>query len=202
MIIGSDFDGVIADDTFARISYVKKRYGVDIKADEIHGSKLAAKVGEAAKRDIELEVNCSEITMTFRPMPHVAEVFKRFIEDGDRIIIITGRTREGIKWARRFMKVHGIPHHHIWSSKEFYIHPERELRRMQDLKGKGRLAHSVRPAVFVEDSDKHLEHLLPLKDQVRLFLYNHPYNSHVSLPGVKRIFGWQEVYDHVNGVRA
>lgn len=41
MIIGSDFDGVIADDTFARISYVERRYGVDIKADEIHGSELA-----------------------------------------------------------------------------------------------------------------------------------------------------------------
>jgi len=207
MIIGSDFDGVIADDTEARISYIKEKYRVDVEPEEIHGSALEKKVGRRAKKDIEIGVNCSEKTMLFQPMPGVSSVFKELISEGDRIIIITGRTKAGISWARKFMETNKIPFHHIWSSKEFFLNPERELQRMisgydTGLKGKGRIAESVRPAVFVEDSDNHLASLFPIKDKVKLWLFDHPYNRHIFLEGVERVFCWNEIYKKIQALKA
>jgi len=184
MIIGSDFDGVIADDTQARISFIKEKYKIVVKPEEIHGSALENKLGKQAKKEIETEVNCSEKTMMFQPMLDVASVFRKLINEGDKIIIITGRTKTGISWAKKFMETNKIPFHHIWSSKEFFFNPKRELQRMLSgqnisLKGKGRLAEKIKPAVFVEDSDKHLTHLIPLKENIKLLLFDQPYNRNV-----------------------
>ncbi|RLE48054.1 hypothetical protein DRJ25_00790 [Candidatus Woesearchaeota archaeon] len=207
MIIGSDFDGVIADDILERISFVRENFGVELRPDEVHGSKLEAKLGKAAKERIEREVNCSERTLNFVPTPFVREVFKKFVREGDKIVIITGRTKQGVFWARKFLEINGIPFHHIWSSKEFFFSKERDFVRSESgrdvlLKGKGRLADSIRPRVFVEDSDAHLLHLSQVKDFVRLFLFDRPYNKHFSMEGVKRVKSWKEIYDEVELIKA
>lgn len=104
------------------------------------------------------------------------------------------------------MKQHNIPYHHIWSAKEFLLRPERALQRMlagqpTELKGKGRLAERILPAVFVEDSDKHLAKLAPIKDKVQLFLLNHPYNKGFSIPGVERVYSWPEIYEKIQALK-
>ncbi len=205
MIVGSDFDGVIADDTEARISYIKEKYGITVSPDEIHGTKLERKVGDV-KKEIEIQVNCSERTLQFTPMPGVAEVFRKLVAEGDKIIIITGRTKAGIEWARLFMDQHRIPYHHIWSAKEFLLKPKREQERILagidvSLKGKGRLAGAIKPAVFVEDSDDHLVRLLPLKDTTKLFLLDRPYNRDFRAEGVERIYSWPEIYEKIQELK-
>lgn len=205
MIIGSDFDGVIADDTQARIDYIKEKYKIDVTPAQIHGSALE-RIGRDVKKDVEISVNCSERTMQFTPIPGVKEVFSKLVKEGSKIIIITGRTKEGIKWAKKFMETHKIPFHHIVSAKEFFVNPKRELQRIEDgfipdLKGKGKWAHHLEPAVFVEDSDKHVMHLLPLQDKIKIFFYDHPYNKNFSAPGVKRVYSWFEVYDEIESLK-
>ena len=206
MIIGSDFDGVIADDTDARIAFIKEKYGVVVGPDEIHGTALEKKIGEAAKKEIEIEVNCSERTMQFTPMPGVAEVFRKLIQEGDRIIIITYRTNVGVGWAKAFLEQHGIPYHHIWSAKEFKVNIEREWSRFVaekniGLKDKGRLASVVKPAVFVEDSNKHILDMLPLKDDIKLLLFDQPHNRDFHLEGVERVYSWAEVYEKIQELK-
>ena len=206
MIIGSDFDGVIADDTYARIAYIKEKYGIIVGPDEIHGTALEKKIGEAAKKEIEIKVNCSERTMQFTPMPGVAEVFRRLIQEGDRIVIITYRTNVGVGWAKVFLEQHGIPYHHIWSAKEFRAEAARETQRLLEgktigLKKKGRLAEAVKPAVFVEDSNKHILDMLPLKDEIRLLLFDHPHNRDFHVEGVERVYSWAEVYEKIQELK-
>lgn len=207
MIIGSDFDGVIADDTEARISYVKEKYGVILAPQEIHGTELERKVAKGVKKEIEIEVNCSERTMQFAPMPGVAEVFRMLAAEGDKIIIITGRTKAGAEWARLWMEQHKIPYHHIFSATEFLVKKKRDQERMLEgidvsLKKKGRLASIVKPAIFIEDSDSHLVNLLPLKDVVKLLILDRQYNRHFSAEGVERVYSWPEIYEKIQKLKS
>ncbi len=206
MIIGSDFDGVIADDTQMRLKHIREKYGIQATPEQIHGKQLETLVGKQAKSEIETNVNCSDLTLQFPPLPGVAEVFQNLAAQGDKIIIITGRTKEGIKWAKLFMEQHRIPYHHIWSAKDFFVHPERELKRLAEgadptLKGKGRIANIAKPAVFVEDSDDHIIRLLPLKDTIELYLLDHPYNRHFSANGVERVFNWKQIYEKIQNLK-
>lgn len=206
MIIGSDFDGVIADDTQARIDYVKEKYGVTLDSAELHGSALEKKIGKRAKEEIEIEVNCSERTLQFTPVPGVAEVFRQLIKEGDRIVIITYRTKTGIAWARLFLEQHNIPYHHIWSAKEFKVNADRETKRMasginMSLVKKGRLAGVVKPAVFIEDSNKHIIDMAPLKDYVKLFLFDRPHNKDFYMEGVERVYSWPEIYEKIQELK-
>ena len=206
MIIGTDFDGVIANDIVTRINFIKQKFGVVIGPDKLHGGELERAVGKDAKKQIEHEVNCSEKTLEFSPMPGVSAIFKRFVSDGDKIVIITGRTKQGVEWAKAFMSEHQIPYHHIWSAEEFLLRSEREQFRMLEgvdisLKKKAKFASVIKPAVFVEDSDAHLLNLLPLKDQITLYLFDQPYNKHFNVSGVQRVFSWEEVYARVQDMK-
>jgi len=206
VIIGSDFDGVIADDTEARISYIKEKYGVTVGPAELHGSALEKKIGKHAKEEIEVEVNCSERTLQFTPVPGVAEVFRQLIKEGDKIVVITYRTKTGIEWARLFMEQHNIPYHHVWSAREFKVEAESEARRMAkginvSLIKKGKLASVVRPAVFIEDSNKHIIDMAPLKDQIKLLLFDRPHNKDFYMEGVERVYSWPEIYEKIQELK-
>lgn len=204
MIIGSDFDGVIADDTEERINYIREKYGKVLPPEQIHGTALEAEIKEG-KEDVERQVNNTERTLKFKPMSGVAEVFQKLIAEGDQIVIITGRWKEGVPWARKFLELHGIPYHHIWSTK-LNIDSEREGIRKAfaldpALKGKGRLAKAGKLGVFVEDSDAHLKDLAPLKDQVQLFVFDHPYNHNLRISGVERVYNWYEIYEKIQQLK-
>jgi len=206
MIIGSDFDGVIADDTQARISYIKEKYGVIVTPQEVHGTPLEKKVGKEARKDIEKNLNCTEQTLSFAPTPGVAETFRKFIADGDKILIITYRSKEGVSWARAFLDKYKIPYHHILSAKEFTESDKGKQRRIlrnlePSLIEKGKVASALKPAIFVEDSDRHLATLYPLKDEIKLLLFDHPFNKNVNMKDVQRIHSWPEIYELVQDLK-
>ena len=207
MIIGSDFDGVIAEDIGVRIAYVKENFGIDVIPEEIYGKLLENKIGVEAKQKLEFNLYCTERTLEFQPMPGVAEVFRNLMASGHKIVIITYRDAAGVKWAKTFLENHNIPYHHIWSSRELKINAEREYQRWLggldiDIKGKGRIASIVKPVVFIDDAEKHLLEMEWLKDELIRFLFDRPYNRDVSIPGVARVFSWDDIYDKIRELDA
>ncbi|OYT32189.1 hypothetical protein DRJ22_04745 [Candidatus Woesearchaeota archaeon] len=206
MIIGSDFDGVIADETQAKINFIKERHNISIKPSETHRTALEKKLSAEILEDIKANFNSSKHTLDFVPFPGVAEVFRKLVSEGDKIIIVTGRGLEGLKWAREFMKIHKIPFHHMWSAKKFFLNVNRECERALrgwniHFKSKGRLAEAVKLAVFVDDSERFLEELYPLRDKIKLFLFDQPYNRKFSMEGVERVYGWPEIYEKIQELK-
>ena len=87
MIVGSDFDGVIADETQAKINFIKERHNISIKPSETHRTALEKKLSAEILEDIKANFNSSKHTLDFVPFPGVAEVFRKLVSEKFKMLI-------------------------------------------------------------------------------------------------------------------
>ncbi len=200
MLIGVDFDNVIADGTIQKIIFAKEVYGVDLKPQETSKNTCLAKFdriryvaqdgaslsGEALYKYMMVQLCQTDRMLNYQVVPYCKEALSALIADGHRICVVTSR-KQGPEsgYARKFVRMHNIPCHNF-----FRTGSEDKLGFL------GRWKFEV----LIDDT---YTKLVPLSGTgiIPLF-FTTPQNVHIKVdrPDIIRVKNWKDTLNVIEGI--
>jgi uncharacterized HAD superfamily protein len=108
MRIGLDFDGTIADITWAKVRYAREAFGVDLAPEQTARPSAEPVLGRERYDDLVRVVHGSDLSLEMPPMPGALEVIDRLTVDHE-LIVVTARLDDEALLARQWLQAHEVP---------------------------------------------------------------------------------------------
>jgi len=178
MKIGLDFDGVIADTSYLKQKYIKKKYGVELAIEECK-REFANKKGISTIDYYGMLRKMYETKLTLKavPVPDAVKNIKKLKNQNHIIYVITSRENKGAGFARKWLKKNKLDIPLLNTN----LRPKTEFCRDFE--------------VFVDDDYNKLEHLIGTVPN--LFLLDLPYNKHIKTNSHIKRADWPGIYNWV-----
>jgi uncharacterized HAD superfamily protein len=159
MIIGIDFDGVIADTPILKIAYVNEHFNKNINIKDSSKEKLSKIIGIKNYKDMITNTYISADMLKVPPVKDSLECIKR-LSKKNKILIVTSRNDKEVIVAKRWLKKHKVNYNLLINTSE---------------KNKSDVCKRYNIDVLIEDEPKKLDEItLP---NMRKILLKRAYNN-------------------------
>ncbi|MEI6732183.1 MAG: HAD hydrolase-like protein [archaeon] len=185
--IGVDLDGTLADYQKVLVKFVNKKYQKDHKLSEIRRDDCYDILGKNfISRAIKLRgfYSASSSLRGIPPLEGASDVLKELKNRGYDINIVTSRFIGFSKNTRKWIEAY-------FGKKTFRRVIFSNILTSYSTKLKVRKYVRLGVEIVIEDSPHVARKCSKLG--MRVFLIDHPWNRGVSMPGVTRVSGWNEV---------
>ncbi len=191
MIIGIDIDGVLADDDTYRLDHMTKYcYENGLTGlDNPYAYEQKCNWGKETQQDY-MKKYFFEYIKNVPARCFAAEVTRKLHEDGNKIIIITGRykTREDSEIGRK-MREDTVN----WLNKNFIVYDEicyAECPKVEKVVEK-------KIDVMIDDSPFVLSEIVKV---TKAFCFDNRYNRDLILDNMVRVFSWYDIYSKISNL--
>ena len=181
MIIGLDFDGVIADTFPIKARFAKELFGIILDptySKEWHMIEKGLLTKEQY-RTLATHAYQTEAGLEMPPIPNAISTAQKLIDAGHTLKIITSRNEEEARIAQLWCKQHDLA---IPMTSVGY--------------GASKADALLGVTCYIDDD---YEKLIPLTETAaKLFLFSAPHNISTSIsPPVTRAHSWTEFYEYI-----
>ncbi len=202
IIVGLDFDGVLAQGLNTKIKYAKKWFDLDLKLGQTKKegfNKLVKSLGrtDLAYSDLTKDL-MKQYTLEYEVPLDCKEVLGKLFLENFRFCVITSRTNEEYPYAEAFIKEnYGNLIENIHNESP---HPNPENRWEIKKREKSYFVHYLKPRIYIDDD---IEKLKALRNYpVELFYCRQPENFDKDLGILEKIRiqefnDWSKFYDMV-----
>ncbi len=193
MRIGIDFDEVVADSIKAIISLHNEQYGTNFKKEDVTEYKFENVWGGTLDewRDKLNDFFSTKHLVRLDPMAGSMLGLRAMKERGHELYIVTGRSRVvDLDATELWLKMHFPDVFHGVHYANFLAQDPTTARRK-----KSEICLENRIGVLVDD---HIGTALECAEAgVKVLLFNQPWNQGELLPGITRVFSWDDVVREV-----
>lgn len=105
--IGLDFDGTIADITWAKQQYAREAFGVELPAEATWGAAGREVLGEERYAELVEAVHGTSLSVEMPPMPGAVETMRRLGEQHE-LYVVTARLDHEAELALEWLERHGL----------------------------------------------------------------------------------------------
>jgi 5'(3')-deoxyribonucleotidase len=105
--IGLDFDGTIADITWAKLRYARETFGVEMAPEATWGTAGREVLGEERYAQLVEAVHGTSFSVEMPPMPGAVETMRRLREHHE-LYIVTARLDHEAELAHEWLERHGV----------------------------------------------------------------------------------------------
>ncbi|HLC73105.1 MAG TPA: hypothetical protein VJH20_00540 [Candidatus Nanoarchaeia archaeon] len=200
VIIGIDFDGVLAQGYKTKIKYAKKLFNLDLNINQTKRTGFNNLIKSMGRTDITYDDLIKEImgkyTLEYEVPKYCKEVLTKLFLENFRFAVITSRTNEEYPYAKAFIKDNYgklISNIHNESS-----HPNLLNRWRIKFRKKYYFVKKLKPRIYIDDDIKKLKALENYP--VELFYCRQPENLDKNLGTIDKIrinefSDWKNFYD-------
>lgn len=193
IIVGLDFDGVLAHGLKAKLKYAKELFGLDLRLNQTKEegfNKLVQSLGlKINYRSLMDPVNEKHI-MEYEVPPNCVDVIKKLYEEGFRFVIVTSRNNHDYPYAKLFV--------------EKYFNGV--IKKVYNTRNepKDRFVYKLKARAYVDDD---LKKLIELENtSARLIYYRQAENKHIDLPLSMKtkcieIYDWVSFYKIIHQLK-
>lgn len=172
--IGLDFDGTIADITWAKLRYAREAFGVDLPAEATWGAQGRDLLGDARYMELVVEAHGGELSLAMPPMPGAVEAIQRLGQEHE-LYIVTARLDDEAELAKAWLADHQL-------EVDGFVHTARASKAGPSVE--------LGLDVLLDDSPLVLGEL---GDDTLPALIDTPYNRHVPrAPRIRVVQHWPE----------
>lgn len=108
MRIGLDFDGTIADITWAKIRYARDAFAVELTPEQTSRPSGEPVLGRERYDDLVRAVHGSKLALEMPPMPGALDVIGRLAANHE-LVVVTARLDHEAALAREWLEMHDVP---------------------------------------------------------------------------------------------
>ncbi len=105
--IGLDFDGTIADITWAKLRYAREAFGVELPAEATWGATGRELLGEERYGELVEAVHGTSLSVEMPPMPGAVETMAR-LRQHHELYIVTARLDNEAELAHEWLERNGV----------------------------------------------------------------------------------------------
>ncbi|MFC1697956.1 hypothetical protein ACFL1H_06460, partial [Nanoarchaeota archaeon] len=179
--IGIDFDNVVGDPTEIKIDEFKRR-GIDIGPEDCSKSAIVKKgVPEDLYEKVVDQLYASRRTLSMKSVNNVKEVINSILLCGHEAHLISSRTDQQMKFAKRFLRQERVSYtkfHNTNNGSKFYACKDNNID------------------IMLDDSYDKLKHLKSIKTEC--YLFTTPTNKDIDETPFKRLDNWHQFYTVIN----
>ena len=169
IIVGLDFDGLLAQGVDAKIKYAKEWYGVNITPEHCKKDTFAELMQKIHRQDVKYSELMDRVTFEhthkYKIPGGCIPTLQKLYSEGFRFVIITSRDMKEYPAAIKFIKQH-------FGGLIKYIHNTRNQPKDQ-------FVNKIRPRIYMDDDLSKLNQIAHCA--VELFWYRQPENYNKTL---------------------
>lgn len=184
MIIGLDFDDVIAHLFEKLLEFYNERKGKNHTIDEIKEYDLWINWGITKEEAMQLvnEFHEKEEPETTKPIENAIESITNLLHNGDKLYVITARN------PIFKHKVENWIAHHL-PNKKINVITTRDFKPNQYIR-KAKICEELNVEIMLEDSGQNA--LECAETGIKVLLFDKPWNQNIEHENITRVNGWNE----------
>lgn len=193
MNIYIDFDDVICETALSFTHIVKRLFNVDVPYEKVQFFDLQKSFGLTTEQyeHMMIEGHLPEVLLSYEETPGASSTINKWIDDGHKVQIITGRPYSAYEPSRKWLDEHNLSRVELvcvnkYGRDAFIKNSDFSIELDEFYKMHFDFAVEDSPSAF-----KHLTHLPNLKVAV----FNRPWNKETQFPNPNytRCMNWDEV---------